>query len=361
VRKPRVLYFLGSFPQVSQTYIKTEIEGLSDRIDIRVVAEHEANIPYATEVRYDIAPERDMIEAIVDDFRPDLIHVHYLHTLVAAGSIAKKRGIPFTVRTHSFDVLVRREASPSVKQRLRRSLRPATKLVKRLAPPTVKSIHYVNDPLCLGVLVFPFVVPRLERQGADPAKLIPCHPVVDYDLFYDRSPNGDAIMNVGAATRKKSMHHFIELAGRIPQLDFNLYAMGYRVDRLKELNVAAGSPVTIMPVVEPNEMPAEYKKHRWLVYTASFDIATVGWPMAVAEAQASGVGVCMPRIREDVKEYVGEGGYLYDSIEEVDDIITGPVPDEMREAGFAQAKLSDINTHLHLLTDLWEAVSISAR
>ena len=37
--------------------------------------------------------------------------------------------------------------------------------------------------------------------------------------------------------------------------------------------------------------------------------------MAIAEAQAAGVGVCMPNIRPDIKEYVGEAGFVYDSIE----------------------------------------------
>ena len=37
--------------------------------------------------------------------------------------------------------------------------------------------------------------------------------------------------------------------------------------------------------------------------------------MAIAEAQAAGVSVCMPNIRPDIKEYVGEAGFVYDSIE----------------------------------------------
>jgi glycosyltransferase involved in cell wall biosynthesis len=111
-----------------------------------------------------------------------------------------------------------------------------------------------------------------------------------------------------------------------------------------------------MDPVEPKDMPQQYKKHQWLVYTADFDLATVGWPMAVAEAQASGVGVCMPRIRPDLAQYVGQGGYLYDSIEEIVDLVRGPVPNEMREAGFAQAWLSDVQQQKHLLTGLWDCV-----
>lgn len=81
--------------------------------------------------------------------------------------------------------------------------------------------------------------------------------------------------------------------------------------------------------------------------------------MAVAEAQAAGVGVCLPNIRDDLKEYLGGGGYLYDSIEQVADIIKHHVPAEIRNKDFEQARKSDIELHKHLLTDLWVAHVVS--
>jgi hypothetical protein len=114
-----------------------------------------------------------------------------------------------------------------------------------------------------------------------------------------------------------------------------------------------GDPVTIVPPVEPEHMLAEYKKHGWLVYTACRKTNTVGWPLAVAEAQAAGVGVCLPNLRPDLRDYLGGAGFLYDSIEEVRDIIAKPYPEEMRRAGFEQAKKSDVFRHGRLLLDLW--------
>ncbi len=55
-------------------------------------------------------------------------------------------------------------------------------------------------------------------------------------------------------------------------------------------------------------MPGEYKKHQWLVYTACPQINQVGWPLSIAEAQAAGVGICMPEIRPDIREYIGDAG-----------------------------------------------------
>ena len=212
----------------------------------------------------------------------------------------------------------------------------------------------VNDDLCLGVLAFPFVRPHFEKAGIRAEKLFDCYPVVDYERFLDRSPNGEAVMNGGACLPKKKMEDFLALAVASPEREFNLYAMGYQVNELRDANAKLGSPVNLMPAVEPREMPREYKKHRWLVYTASSEIATTGWPIMIAEAQASGVGVCMRKIRPDLKEYVGECGFLYDSIDDVKRIISQPFPDELRQMGFDQAQKSDIWRHKHILTDLWQ-------
>jgi hypothetical protein len=43
-----------------------------------------------------------------------------------------------------------------------------------------------------------------------------------------------AIMNVGACIPKKKMEDFIELGTLAPKLQFNLYALGYNVEQLRQ-------------------------------------------------------------------------------------------------------------------------------
>jgi glycosyltransferase involved in cell wall biosynthesis len=81
---------------------------------------------------------------------------------------------------------------------------------------------------------------------------------------------------------------------------------------------------------------------------------TVGWPLAVAEAQASGVGVCIANMRPDLKEYVGEAGYLYNSIEELKEIVSKPFSPEKRELGFKLAERSNFTERVSELTALWD-------
>jgi hypothetical protein len=91
-------------------------------------------------------------------------------------------------------------------------------------------------------------------------------------------------------------------------------------------------------------------------HTASRKLGTVGWPVSIAEAQSSGVGVCMPNLRPDLKDYVGPAGFLYDSIADVARIVSKPFPEELRQLGFEQARKSDVFRHKQVLINLREVI-----
>ena len=326
----RVLYLLDRYPQISETYIEVEIERVARRHEVAIAAigspdmEREHHRPF---IRLGNTRPETLTE-LVRRVRPDIVHGHYLTIAPALHFLARVAGVFFTLRTHSFDVLQSDYIANSA------------------------TVRYLNDSLCRGVLCFPFAVDRLRGAGIDARKVHPCWPVVDIGRFRNREPNGDAVMNSGAALPKKAMTDFVDLAAKLPQVRFDLYSLGYNTATIAEHARLGGKPVNILSV-QPEAMPAEYKKHRWLVYTASKAINTVGWPMSVAEAQASGVGVLMQNIRPDLQEYVGPG-YLFDTIEDACHILSLPFPSELREAGFAHAEKSNIDRHIGLLHQLWE-------
>jgi len=336
-RRLRVLYLLREYPQISQTYIKTELEAVRERYDVRVLTLQPADIAEPKHLPFSVTPKKPQIMAAIAEFKPDLIHTHYMIMAAFTADIAQTAGLPYTLRSHSFDVLETEGA--------------------RARPEWLGVRDQLRRDDCLGVLCFPFLRPELERFGIQPGKLVDTPPVVAVQRFLDRGPNGRAIMNMGAVRPKKQMQDFVELARLLPDREFNLYALGYQADQLKGYNEGHGGRVNFIPPVSHDAMPAEYKKHEWLVYTAHPDMKSVGWPMAVAEAQASGVGVCLASIRPDLKHYVGEAGYLYTDLQKVKELISGPVPAEMREAGFEQARKSDITSHIHKLTDIWDRVA----
>jgi len=324
--KPRILYLLSEYPQLSETYVKTEIEALQPDFDIFVVAFRKADLPYRRHVPFELTREFGRVVQIIRDFKPCVLHAHYLNMAPVIAQVAAAQRLPYTIRAHSFDVLA--------------------------LPPGGLT---VNEH-CLGVLVFPFTRPLLESKGLPPNKIVDCYPAVNFARFHDRSPNGDGVLNLGACLPKKRFEDFIDLACLMPGATFNLYTIGYATEALADYNRSRGGPVNLCPTVEPEEMPAVYKRHQWLVYTACPKLATVGWPMAVAEAQAAGLGVCLPNLRPDLAEYLGGAGYLYDSVQELPAILSRPYPEEMREKGFEQARKSDIQRHKTKLTDLWQPV-----
>jgi glycosyltransferase involved in cell wall biosynthesis len=331
-RMKKVLLLVHRYPQVTQTYIETERRELVKRYDVQVIAFNGANTPFADHGDFKLVPrEADaQFRETVKAFGPDMIHAHWLFLADEAFEASTIAGVPFTVRAHSFDVLAKDQTLE-------------------------KSSVLINSEQCQGILSFPFTLPILERMGFNLDKVHPCHPVLDFERFHDRSPNARGVMNVGAWKPKKNMGWFFELARRSGDRDvsFDLYAPGVSAESVASEYELQDMPILIRDPVEPRAMPAEYKKHTWLVYTASPTYNTVGWPVVVAEAQASGVGVCMQNIRPDLKEYVGEAGYVFDSLEEVSRIISQPFPESQRQMGFEQAKQSDIRAHISKLERLW--------
>lgn len=332
LRRRKILLLVHRYPQVTQTYIETEIRELKKRYDVRVIAFNQAHTAFVDHGPFTVIRRDDSVRLreAVSEFRPDMIHAHWLFLTDKAFEASQMAGIPFTVRAHSFDVLAKDQTLQ-------------------------KSSVLVNTDACAGILSFPFTLPILEREGFNIAKVHKCHPVLDFERFYDVSPNRKDIMSVGAWKPKKNMEWFFELAkcSRGRGLTFDLYAPGIDAQTVSSGHGLHDVPLVVHDPVEPSDMPAEYKKHEWLVYTASPTHNTVGWPVVIGEAQASGVGVCMQNIRRDLKEYVGEAGYLFDSLAEVNEIISHPFPERQRKLGFEQAKRSDVRTHISKLERLW--------
>jgi hypothetical protein len=264
--KKRLLFVLNEYPQISETYIASEINALWNNYEIEVLSFNKSDLTYRHSVPYHHIPHTDRraIANLIKRFSPDIVHGHYIFLAEFLRDVSKSVGVPFTIRAHSFDILgVDRDK-------------------------VARKADAINSPYCLGVLTFPFTVPLLESAGINRDKIQGCWPVVDVERFYDTSTNGKSVMNLGACIPKKKFEDFLRLAQQVPEKNFNLYALGYKVEEIKKTNDSMGDPVTIIPPIEPRDMPREYKKHEWLVYTACPRLATVGWPMTVAEAQAWG-------------------------------------------------------------------------
>jgi hypothetical protein len=337
----KVLYIIGTYYQLSESYIHVEMNTLIKQgYDVKIIALRKPDCQAKNHLPYQIISDEKEIIEYAKEYQPDIIHTHWIfYQLPLVYRVSKALDVGFTIRSHSFDVLWKKS---SIKQKIRRFIK------------NVNFIKIINDPLCKGVLVFPFAKKILVDLGIKAEKVIESFPVVDFEKFHDESDNGTDILNMGAAIQKKGFENFMHLAQIVPDLNFKLYAIGYNRKEYEELNEKLGMPISIEDTVELDEMPAVYKKSAWLVYTASKKNARVGWPLCALEAMASGTGVCLPNIRPDIKDYIGDAGIIYSDIEELKDIITKPVSQQMRQKGFELARKYDIRKQIHLLTNLWK-------
>ncbi len=341
--KRKVVYLLFHYPSITEGYIESEIHAIAHEYDVLVIAV-DRNPTGVTlynnhsEYRY-IYDDDDIVEAI-KQFGANVVHAHRLFMLPRIAKICHRLDLPYTVRSHAHDAI------PSKDPRVSEWMNEAPKVL-----PTLTSCS-----LCRGILAFPFARRNLENWGVKPRKIFDCYPVIDFQRFYDPSPNGTTVVNSGSYMPKKNMEDFLRLGKMMPDKNFKLYALSSRmhsIENLRSINLAMNSPVTIMSPVQPENMPREWKQAEWMVYTADREFANVGWPVSIAEAQAAGVGVCVPNIRPDIPDYVGKGGYTYSSLEEVAKIISQPFDQKRRELGFEQARKSDVFQHREILLNLW--------
>jgi len=334
----KILALLREYPRYSQTYTETELRYLRTRGHaVKVVSQKLPEFGGRTPEHQDYVylDPRDTVglTRLLDEFAPEVVHGHYVHHAPELFEVARRLDIPFTVRGHSYDILGHHQDE-----------------LPSLAP-------MINSSLCRGILTFPFTRSILEAGGIASDKIVECWPVVDYARFHDESDNGDAVINMGAAKPKKNFEAYLELAARDRSgRTYSLYPLGevtYPSAEIRRLNGELGEPVQVHQPVRHSAMRAIYKRHGWLVYTAKTKPrATLGWPMAVAEAQAAGVGVCVQNARPDLAEFVGPGE-LFDDLDQAGEIIAQPPSAESRKRGFEHARRSDVAEQMLVIERLW--------
>ncbi|NRB36531.1 MAG: hypothetical protein HRU31_17735 [Rhodobacteraceae bacterium] len=100
-----VLMVLSTFLQISQTYIRTEIQALEDSCELLLLSRNPPNLSYENPPKY--VPISTMDDAIEQSgaFRPDVIHAHYMHQFPFVAERSARLGVPYTLRSHSFDII----------------------------------------------------------------------------------------------------------------------------------------------------------------------------------------------------------------------------------------------------------------
>jgi glycosyltransferase involved in cell wall biosynthesis len=294
-RPIRVLYALWHYPQLSEMYVESEIQGmLRLGVRIEVWSEVEVSTPYDVS----IPVHRGTLEAAIDAVAPDVLHVHWLNIARNVVGIAQARRIPVTVRGHGFEF-------------------NAGSVEALLGAAIVRRVYLYGHQLrALGV-----DDPRVREVGC----------AFDTECFRRLGEKDRRLVfRASAGLASKDLRLFLELAKRLPEHRFVLAIVACNlresyVGELLALRREMSSPARILVNVPHDEVAVWMARAGIYLHTAAppgaADATPIGMPVSIAEAMASG---CYVLVRDlpPLVEYVAEAGLAYRDVEHAAEIIS---------------------------------------
>ena len=280
----RILYALSFFPQLSETFVTTEIATMRKQgVNIVVWSENEPPVPYET----DVPLLRGDLDAAIAQVRPQMVHSHSLNQALRFAPVVKAAGVPMTVRGHGLEFSEERLRALS-----------QTDVVR-------------------GVFLFPHFVANHSLEGVDETKLRAMTCCFNPDLYFPRGPKDHRlVVRAGLASPTKHLDGFIRVAAMCPRHRFVLaacWSVGYpdHLEELKALNRSLGEPVEIL-VNRPHVEVADLMRLAGIhLHTHSLE-DPYGMPVSIAESMAAG---CYVIARRDPASaaFVADVGKTYDT------------------------------------------------
>jgi len=287
-RPLKVLYAVWHYPQLSETYIETEIRSmLRFGVRIEVWSNDDVAVPYVPAVPFRRGELRDAIT----DFAPDILHVHWITSAATYAAIAENFGLPLTVRSHGFEV-----NPQSLAQLL------ASRALRRL-----------------------FLFPRQKEwlQQSDP-RIGFMKSTFDTKLFAPAKKNRRMVLRTATALASKDLKLFLQAAKRLPEFRFVLIACtAFRcesyVTELTQLKVELDSPAELYFDM-PREKVAKFTREAAIYLHTAIGVSDpghtpIGMPISIAEAMATGAYV-IARDDPALRDYISDAGDVYADLDQ---------------------------------------------
>jgi glycosyltransferase involved in cell wall biosynthesis len=280
----KVLYAVWHYPQLSESYVHTEIVAVRQLgIEVEVWSEEKVAAPFISEVPVHNGNLRDAIAQV----KPDLIHTHWLDMAEKYSDSVRAAGLPLTVRGHGF------EFSPGLVNKLDQN-------------PTVQAAY---------------VFPHLAAQCTGVSPKIRPLPTTFNPELYSPNPNKDRqmVLRAGCALPTKDYLTFMQVARLCPNQRFVLvlchaYLVENYLNEIIALREQLGAPVEILVDLQYEEVARLTKQAGIYLHTIRPD-STYGMPISISEAMATGSYVIGRRCLGALA-YIQEAGRCYDTAEE---------------------------------------------
>ena len=282
-RDLRVLYVVANFPQLTESYIRWEIECMQ-RWGVHVEvwsASDECGSPYET----DVPVHYGSLDDAIRKSRPHLAHVDWLHLAAWHHDQLAKAGLQITIRGHGFEF----------------NAETATGMLQNAAIQRIYLFPHYHSAIASD--------PRIRAMPA----------AFNGDLYYP-PPEKDPflVVRVSSAKPTKGLETFIDAARLCPQHRFVLILgtlKGFEpyVEEVKAYNERLGSPVEIRVDVPAEDVATLVRQAGIYLHTYGTE-EPFGMPISIAEAMATGA-LLLARALPGAEDYIGETGTLYTSAE----------------------------------------------
>lgn len=321
----KVLYLLGNYPKVSETYVAAEIAFmLRQGVRVEVYAPG-GGCPGGVAA---VPVHRGRIEDALIHFGPDLVHVHYLvvhHEAIAKAGLA---GLPVTVRGHSFDF-----SEPNVLALAEKSW------VRRF-----------------------YLFPHFAAHFPGHAKVQAMPVAFEPRMFFPEQKEKRLVFRTGAAKPDKGLKDFMAVALRSPRHRFLLAVDTVQASYMQTLRREASGRVELQEAVQNTEAAR-------LTRTAGIYLSTndpsghpFGMPISVAESMASGSLVLM-RDGGAARAYAEEGAVYYRSPDEAASLVNATLEWDdaqwasVKEKAVARAKAFSADAVLPRMLEDWKKLT----
>ncbi len=295
LRRPlRVLYVVWHYPQLSETYIETEIRRLRRwGVHIEVWRAGEVASPYPTDTPIHSGSLDEAVRAV----RPDLIQVHWLGFALQQADTLAALGVPITLRMHGFDV----------------------------TPDAFFAI--LDKPWIRGVYAFPAQIALLSAHD-ERAKAVPA--AFDSTLFRP-GPHKDRrlVVRIGSALKSKDIGFFFDLAKRLPEFRFVYCGVTCKLveayaEEVRTLREQTNAPVEVRFDVPREEIAALMGRTGIHLHTAcppgAPHATPLGMPVSIAEGMATGA-YTLARNTPEFRDYLDGAGAVYNDLDEAERLI----------------------------------------
>jgi hypothetical protein len=292
--RPRVLYVVWHYPQLSETYAETELACLRRW---GVHAEVWCTSAGASLYPTDVTIHHGSLAAAIEAARPDLIHVHWLGFANMRRDELAAAGLPVTVRAHGFDTT-------------RDSL-----------------VAWLANDCAAAVYAFPG---QIARCGIEDGRLKPTPVAFDTRLFKPRlDKDRRLVVRTSSALPSKDLECFFQAAKMLPEYRFVLAAVTCQgaeayADELRATHQRMATPAELLFDV-PRDAVAELVSRAGIyvhtMHRSGHAAATpVGEPTSIAEAMATGCH-CLVLGVQDLVAMLRHSGAAYGDLDELVELI----------------------------------------